>query len=167
MFIILSALSLLLIDNFGVCWCWDNCDIDNFGVYWCWDNCDIGNFGVYWCWDNCDIGNFGITDDNYDFFQVCAPNDLCYCDSGWEGSDCSTRANVTFVEDGSQAQDNETDSFVPSTTSEAKAIALSEYEGGLVRGSLYGGGSANTPATAPITDGKGIEKFSLKVLLRK
>ncbi|CAL1528809.1 unnamed protein product [Lymnaea stagnalis] len=84
---------------------------------------------------------------------VCAPNDHCFCEPGWDGDDCSVKLNITLVDKKSIVASELTTSVPSTTTKEMKANALSEREPVLAESNLLA--DTNTPATAPIAENDG------------
>ncbi|KAK7011124.1 Disintegrin and metalloproteinase domain-containing protein 12 [Biomphalaria glabrata] len=95
---------------------------------------------------------------------VCTPGDQCFCEHGWDGSDCSIKLNYSAVEKKSPLSHVSASSLGSTTTIEMKVAPLSEKESNKPEGSYLA--DLNTPATSPIAENNaGISTTLLIIIL--
>ncbi|XP_005107366.1 disintegrin and metalloproteinase domain-containing protein 22 isoform X2 [Aplysia californica] len=97
---------------------------------------------------------------------VCAPDERCFCDHGWESEDCSVKSNITVLLDDEEV-DVDSDSLVPTVHStvvaKVETLLLGGQDGVQLEGKDMRG--ADTPATAPVTEDRGGISTTLLIII--
>ncbi|KAH9518359.1 Disintegrin and metalloproteinase domain-containing protein 12 [Bulinus truncatus] len=95
---------------------------------------------------------------------VCSPSDVCFCEHGWDGSDCSNRLNISLVDEKIPLAQKSIVFLGSTTTLAFKAALLNSKEINKPEGILLA--DLNTPATSPIADNNpGISTTLLIIIL--